>query len=242
MVFIHPEKKFTDHNEALAKIQIDNCYHFGWKKEDILLVTNFKFEYKGVNSIVVGDENFCTVRPLSTKTTIVPLVIEMGLLDGDLCWVHDLNAYQLNPISEDELGLEAFDVGLTDYGWKKRWALGSFFVKESSKDIFACVKERVFKRMLSDPSVSSEDESIFVKMMQGNDLDVNKRCKKLNITYNFTIRQIKDVYKEATKPLKVLHFRPEEYRLNQFMYGANDLKRPLMTKRLIKLFQHHGIK
>ena len=45
LIYIGPTDKFDDEHEVLTKIQIDNSLDLGWKKEDILLVTNFPYEY-----------------------------------------------------------------------------------------------------------------------------------------------------------------------------------------------------
>ena len=56
-------------------------------------------------------------------------------------------------------------------------------------------------------------------------------------------------WRNATKPLKVLHFHPDYNDVHLphstkecFMYGKNPMEHPLMSKRLIKLFNKYGIK
>lgn len=235
LVYITPEKKFSPECGTMIKVHIDNNYSLGYKKEDLLLVTNWDYEYNGVKSIVVGGEHFCAVRPRSIKTIILPALYDAGILkEGTIYWDHDFDAYQLNTIEDSELGLEGFDLGLTDYGWKPRWCLGSSFVKKGSKDIFQKVKELVVQNV--------EDEAAMVSLTRNP--DINKRCKRLNITYNLGMRNVEINYNNATKPLKVLHFHPV-YRgiklLDIFMYGRNSLGIPLMPGRLINVFKQHGI-
>ena len=72
----------------------------------------------------------------------------------------------------------------------------------------------------------------------------------MNTTYDFGLRKVKMCYEKAIKPLKVIHFQPEgELKLKTWqkaldiaMYGQNELGIPLMNKRLIKVFERHGIK
>lgn len=50
LIYIHPDRKFvgesfSSETDVLPKIQIENSLKLGWKKEDILLVTNFPYEY-----------------------------------------------------------------------------------------------------------------------------------------------------------------------------------------------------
>ncbi len=251
LIYINPSRTFFDPNQkafrdcrVLARLQIDNSLSLGWKKEDILLVTNFEFNYNGVSSLVISDESFCPFRPLSTKTTTVSYLLENGILDKEeLYWAHDFDAYQDFVINESELELENFDVGLTDYGWSQKWCLGSYFFKTSAQDIFKAIQETIYK-------IQNEDERALSQLSQNNTNNINERIKRLNITYNFGMRHIGHNYRNAIKPLKVLHFHPAypaetklpHRPLNCFMYGKNEINKPLMSKRLIKIFQQHGIK
>lgn len=236
LVYISPTKAFSEECDVLAKIQIHNSFHLGWKKEDIVLVTNFPWERGGVKAIVVGDEHYCAVRPRSIKTAIIPHLIDEGIIEkGKIYWNHDFDAYQLNVIKQGELRLANFDVGLTDYGWRDRWCMGSFFVKASSRDIFAKAKDIIYKDI--------EDETAMIELTL--DKAIAKRCKRLNITYNFGMRHVESNWQKAIKPLRVVHFHPH-YRwvptLDIFMYGKNELNMPLIDKRLRRIFNHYGIK
>ena len=52
LIYITPNG-FDTESEKLAKLQIDNSLELGWKKEDMLFVTSFPYEYRGIKSIVV---------------------------------------------------------------------------------------------------------------------------------------------------------------------------------------------
>jgi hypothetical protein len=75
------------------------------------------------------------------------------------------------------------------------------------------------------------------------------RIKKINITYNFRMWNIRSVYPMAIKPIRVIHFHPLLSRLyvspvnelDFFMYGKNKINTVLMSSRLIKIFHQHGI-
>lgn len=236
LVYIRLPKGFAGDAELSSKIQIDNSLDLGWKTEDLLVVTNFAWEYNGVKAIVVGDEHWYDKRPRSIKTAIIPFLIDQGIIEkGLLYWNHDFDAYQNSGFDEAELELEDVDIGLTDYGWRERWCLGSYFFKSSSKDIFEKTKEIIYKDI--------EDETAMMELTQ--DSEIAKRCKRLNISYNFGMRNVESNYKKAKKPLRALHFHPYDrgmQPLDVFMHGKNGLNRPLMSKRLIKIFHKHGIK
>jgi hypothetical protein len=235
LVYISPTHSFiSEEAKILARIQVDNSLSLGYKKTDILCITNFAWEYNGIKAIVVGDECYCAVRPRSIKTTIIPYLVDEGIVEnGKLYWNHDFDAYQMNPFDENELGLENFDAGLTDYGWRDRWCMGSFFFKSSSKDIFELAKPIIYRNI--------EDETAMMELTKNQ--EINRRCKRLNITYNFGMRNVESNFAKAIKPIRVLHFHPNERRvpaLDIFMHGKNGLSKPLMNERLIKIFNQHG--
>jgi hypothetical protein len=237
LVYIRYTHDFDGDCKTSSKVQIDNSLELGWKKEDIVVVTNFPWEYNGVKAIVVGDEHWYAERPRSIKTAIVPFLIDEGIIEkGKLYWNHDFDAYQLNPFDESELELEDFDAGLTDYGWQERWCMGSYFVKTSSRDIFEKAKPIIYQNI--------EDETAMVQLTT-EDQSINKRCKRLNISYNFGMRNVEANWERAIKPLRVVHFHPY-YKwvptLDIFMYGKNGLNMPLIDERFTKLLNNHGVK
>lgn len=122
--------------------------------------------------------------------------------------------------------------------------MSNFFFKIGARDIL----ELLNNTTLSRPWKSRNNEKTLTWLIKHNRIDP-ARYKRLNPTYNFTKRYIPIVYQEATKPLKVLHFRPSDKdalmadtALAMFMYGKNRLKIPLMNDRLIKVFNYHGIR
>ncbi len=240
LIYINPNG-FDEEHDILVKIQIDNSLELGWKKEDILLVTNFEYEYNGIKSMVVDGINFCYFRPLSTKTVTVAYLLEKGMINkGELYWVHDFDAYQLEPITEEEIGLdeEEMQAGFMDYGWSTKWCLGSYFFKDSAKNIFKSIKDTIYQYKI-------EDERALVALTRKNINNINDWYKKLNITYGFGMRNVASNYEKAIKPLKVIHFHPWHRgvkTLDIFMYGKNEMKIPLMTDRLIKIFNKYGIR
>ncbi len=236
LVFLSPTNTFSWIYEQCTKIQIDNSISLGYKREDIILVTNFPWEYNGVKAAVVGGEHYVAVRPRSIKTTIIPHLVDQKIIEkGKIYWNHDVDAFEVNRIDARSLGLAKFDVGLTDYGWRERWCLGSFFIKSTSRDIFEKARKLIYKDL--------EDETAMMQLTQKP--SIAKRIKRLNITYNFGMRHIGSNWGKADKPLRVVHFQPYSKRmptLNMFMYGDNEIREPLMDRRLRKIFKFHRIK
>lgn len=242
MTYINPSRKLDRERQVFFKVQIDNFYDLGGKKEDILIFTNFPYKYNGVQSIEVDDNNYCPFRPNSTKTVTIANVFKTGVFKKEeIYWGHDSDAYQQFPITDEELGMEEKDFAASTYGWSPKWQLGMYFFKSSSGDIFEALRDTVYE-------IHNEDERALVKLTNENYNNINSRINKLNNTYNFSIRHIVKAYAVADKPLKVLHFTPGYVdktmfaeSLQMFMYGKNELGIPFMTKRLIKIFKYHGV-
>lgn len=224
-MWLSANHEFSPEASNLVKIQIDNCQRLGLKQEDVLLITNFPYEYNGIKAIEVGDEHYCTVRPRSTNTTIIPALIDMGIIQpGHIYWDHDFDAFQVNQITEEELGLENYFTGLTDYGWKPRLCMGSFFVKAESKDFYSLVKPIV------EQDIEDEDA---VKMVIDANPELAKGVKMMNITYNIGQRKVEDNLARANHNPKVFHFHPSKRDLIKTFA-------PLMPPDMAEVFALHG--
>jgi hypothetical protein len=259
LIYINPSKCFSDEGKVTIKIQIDNSLDLGWKREDIMLVTNFPYEYNGIKSLVVEDDNYCSFEPLSSKTWTISNLFEKKLIkEGELYWAHDLDAFQNEVITKAELESEITDMGITDRGRVSKWSMGSIFFKSSSKDIFNWIKDIMYKYKIDEESavwiLTGHDNFLhdmippLVKGYTESDIpgikNINERVKKINISYNFRMWNIDSTVRIVVKPIRVIHFHPfqERSELDFFMYGKNRINMVLMPERLIKIFNKHGIK
>jgi hypothetical protein len=244
-IYVSPNKKFDDETEKLCRLQIDNSILHCWKREDILLVTNFKYEYREVTSLLVPDDLFYSLEPPSSKTLVIEFLLRREMLkDGELYWYHDFDAYQNTCIDEFELEMGGFDLGLTPYGYKPEWNCGSLFFRTTTQGMFSIWAKRVRDRIRRGRA----DEQEIRKMIRDNQFD-NVRWKSLNVSYNFTMRYTWRNYPNAIKPLRLLHFHPyyhdhllPDTLLNIFMYGKNRSKVVYMSNGLINLFHQYGIR
>jgi hypothetical protein len=242
LIFTGPDKKFNSEHDRLAKIQIDNSLDLGWKKEDILLFTDFEWEYRGVKSILLTEDVYYPFDLAAGKIPVIVYLLNKGLLEQDqLYWSHDFDAFENTKILESELGLEEYDLGLTHYTYKPEWQCGSIFFKNSAKDIL----ELIDKTTREKPHLSRNNEKTLTWLIKHNQINP-KRYQRMNVSYNIMSKFLQTIYPLADKPLKVLHFLPSkvndsgETALEMFMYGKNRLNIPLMSDRLIKLFKKHG--
>lgn len=257
LVYLNPMRKFAngdwgDETNILVKVQIDNGLALGWRREDILLVTNFGYEYSGVRSFVVGDDVCCSFSPTANKINAIVDLFERRIIGDDLYWYHDFDAFQLEEITERELGLNGADMGITDYGRSSinagrdlRWSTGTIFFKKNAGDIFSLWKREMYKYKVN------EEIALLEMLKKGKYSHIKQRIRKLNITYNLATRKRKviETYEMADKPLKVIHFHPFDKRpvegdndnMAVCVHGKNRMNKPLVTERLAEIFNHHGI-
>lgn len=256
MTYTHPSKAFTnsdwnDETETLVKIQIDNSLALGWRREDIVLATNFPYSYNGVDSIVIGDEGYCTHSSgTPSKISAILELYDRGLIENDIYFFHDFDAFQLLPF--DALDLISGGIALTQYGyvrrrpdWLHRWSTGVIFFDKDSKQVFDWIHHAVYKYM-------ANEEVSLLAMTRHNKWGINERIRILDIAYNFATRRrdIERTYEKAEKPLKVIHFHPSDPRIlssgfdnmDTVMRGKNHTGKPFATDLLIEVMAKHGIK
>lgn len=241
-IYINPNG-FDEETENLQKLQIDNSLELGWKIEDIILITNFSWEYRSVKAIVIPQENYCKEWKQASKINVIVYLFNQGFFQkNELYWFHDFDAFQQEIITENELGLKDIDIGLTDYGRKERWNTGSYFFNSNCQDIFQWIKEDMYKNF----NRRKNEETTLWKFTCYNFNNINSRIKRLNITYNFGVRKVKLCYKKAIKPIKVVHFHPKRIywgkttALDILMHGKNELGKPIINERLTNLFKKYG--
>ncbi len=248
MVYINPRKDFDDEGKIAIKIQIDNSLDLGWKREDIMLITNFPYQYNGINSIILNDDIYVDWFPQSTKMSAIVNLFEQGLIDKDeLCWVHDIDAYQMEVITEDELDLGKADMAVTDRRLKIKWYMCSYFFKGSAQDILRRLKEIMYQYQVDEESalmaLTTTERHRSIPLNIPGIENLPERIKKLDISYTFWPDDLSQTCKTVVKPIKVLHFHFSfDLLLDSAMYGKNSLHKPLMPERLIKIFHQHGVK
>jgi len=235
LIYINPLKKFQPHHNMMIEVQIDNSLDY-WKPEDIVVATNFPYEYHGIKSIEVPDliNSQYPEDPraiINSKTDVIIYLLENKIIT-ELTWFHDTDAFQLAPFVEDEyteFKLEK-DLGLVKYGIypernlnkvdvpdSERINSGNIFFKPEALDIF----KRVLEKMDTERIL---DESAFSLMMP----EIKDRVQIMNQTYNIGARYIHKNLDISEYPIRVVHFPPQKPQ----WYGKVKF---LLTPRLIKL-------
>lgn len=223
MTYVNPSRKFGENDGKMVEVQIDNSLDY-WKKEDILLVTNFPYVYKGVAALVVPDELCCKVNVKTSKIGIIIYLLKNKILE-DLTWVHDLDSFQLAPLDLPPLDR---DIGFIDYFYDPLINTGNIFFKPTALDVFKWINDEIHKW-------NKVDELVLPKMIQTNKNGILSRFRKLNVTYNVGMRQTERLAEFAEKPVKIAHFPPfEPETLDSFRF----LLPPKLTKLLDEKFTH----
>ena len=225
LTYISPEKTFNQEHQAAVKIQIDNSLSLGWKPEDIILATNFPYEYNGVKSIILPDECYCEYHWPATKIYAIVELFRQGLIT-DTIWYHDFDCFQLNEMRLPEFA----EIGITNYGRMPRMCSASIFFKPSAAYLFEFLKIDIDSKKI-------DEERGLGRLMVGRD-----NITHLNITYAFHKFNLKNCYQIAEKPLIAAHFHLTPDKYNFFVRGQNKLGKPLIPDRLVGIFHKHGFR
>lgn len=223
--YIYPEKKFAPEYVLMSEAQIENSLNY-WDIKDILLVTNFPHEYKGVKSIVVGDELNAKVQShgtsLSNKPLVIKYLIEHGLVD-ELNWFHDWDMWQLAPLN---LSTITKDIAIADYSYKPRIHFGSVFFKPLAWDIAEVINNVTEKKQVNE-------EEAFNILARDNINNINDRFEKLDVSYNVGMMNLRTSIQRAQKPLKIAHFPPHK---EKYLRKATGILPPSLNKIIREKF------
>lgn len=184
--------RYTENSiEVLLKAQIENSLDLGWLDKDMIVITNFPFEFMGIKSVIIDLNKFCWT---GSKMFGLQNYLENNKID-DVIWAHDLDAWQNAWFDCPEFK----DVGGSYYS-RPKFNGGSIFWKESSKDIIDEVVNRLKKDNLKkeEPTLNEVFKSDKYK----------DRVTVLNETYNVGCSGYVERYERSIKPIKVCHFHP----------------------------------
>jgi hypothetical protein len=189
------------------KIQVENSLRLGWKKEDIVFVTNFEFEHMGVKAYINNDLIPTATRFLGKHYS---LCWAMQRFDDDW-WVHDHDTWQLRPF-----GLPEMKTDICAYKfWGKKVGDSSFFVKKEAKNII---------KNFIDYTINEAER---FKNRKGGEVYWYNFIIENKIPYDildwaYALRRNKFEarYAAATKPIKAVHIKNKRTLLG-FYCGQN---------------------
>ena len=193
-----------DNIDRLLKAQIENSFELKWKKEDIILLANFDYDYMDVKSTRIDFNKFCLTG--SKMFAILHCFKELKI--DDIIWSHDTDAWQNCYFDEHDLHCDIdnnhidwglYDVGATWYS-RPKFNGGSIFWKPSSIDIIEHIVDSLIKNEAKreEPTINETFKS-----------DVFKdRIAILNNTFNVGCSGFVPRWERSIKPIKVCHLHP----------------------------------
>ena len=212
LIFVDPLKDFNKEHQVLAKIQIDWSLNF-WKPEDIVLVTNFPYEYRGVKAVQVEDDCYYPAFNRATKLPVINRMFEKGMINDEF-WFHDFDVFQLIPM-ESKSKFAAVLYGKNPKAPEYKWNAGSFFFNKDSKDIFSKIEGLMWEKEI-------DEETALMKMIEEGFTDY----EELDNSYCVHI------YNPKVDNPKVLHFHP---------YKKHHREKFTLPTNLTEIFIKHGI-
>jgi len=180
-------KNNRDKIKVMLDAQILNSLDVGWLPENILLVTNFDYEYMGVKARKTEFNPQCLT---GSKMYAVRYALEYY----DFLWSHDLDAWQNVWFDSPEIK----DVGATTYD-NRKFNGGSIFWKVSALDIVNEIIDTI------ETEGAIREENVLNRVFKKH----SDRVTKLNFTYNVGCSNYRGRWEESFKPVKVVHFHPD---------------------------------
>lgn len=208
--------------EKLLRAQIHNSLDLGWTAENLVIISNERFSYMGIQTIQADLNEFCF-----TGSKMFGLKWYFDNMDkGQMVWSHDLDAWQNIVFEEPEF---TGDVGIAQYS-NTKFNGGSIFWKPSSKDLINTIVN------ILEIENAPREEPTLNKFLKAK--SVKSRVSVLNNTYNVGCSGYVVRYNKSIKPVHVCHFHPD----NRIAWETHALDRNELgiigiTKRLEKLIR-----
>ena len=215
-------------NEQLfnyLRAQIDWSIQLGWKKEDIIIGTNFDFEYNGVKNYQLTD--VCTYSGYNNFWYGALELMKNGVLNEDY-WLHDQDSWPVRYFNFPKFDGE---IAGCEYQATPFWNCSTIYLKKTSQFLLEYIVELM--RDNPDYPVSSDEEWIAF-LRHSNHSEIKNYLTSINTRYNVGRTFFKDRYENATKPINVLAFKPD---LDK---DFNTIKH-LLDEDFIDIFRKHNI-
>jgi hypothetical protein len=215
-------------NEVLIntlKAQIDNSLLYGWAKEDIILGTNFDFEYNGIKNVTL--KNICTFNPFVNKWYGALELLETGVLTDDF-WMHDQDNWQV-----EKFEFPSFEQNLAGCTYKYLGEIntGSLFFKKTSMDFL----KYIVKFIDANKHLKVASDENYIALMRSNTNAV-RHINIINNEYNVGMTNFQHRFDSAVKPIKVIGVKPHDKDCLKF-YTDKDL----VPMELINIFKNNKL-
>jgi len=210
--------------QTLLKAQIENSIEVGWSRSDIIVLSNFEFEYMGVRPILTDLNKFCWT---GSKMFGMKYLMDNNLVSDGIIWARDLDAWQGVWFEEPDVA----DVGASYYS-RPTFNGGSVFWRLSAKDIV----DDIVDRLVQDKS--KREEPTLNEVFKSE--QYSSRVTVLNCTYNVGCSGYVPRYERSIKPIRVYHFHPyNRIAWETHCLDRNGLGEKGLNIRLEKLIRRH---
>lgn len=181
--------------ETLMKAQIHNALEVGWNIDDIILLTNFNFEFMGVKAQIIPLNDFC----LSGSKMWGLLWLFNNTRVDETIYAGDLDCWQNCWFNEPDFST---DVAACQYS-NPKWNGGNIFWKPESRDIVNKVVE-----ILTENKAPNEEPTLN-QVFRSEEYKDRITC--LNSTYNVGCSGFFERFTRSDKPIKICHFHPPNF-------------------------------
>lgn len=236
--------------EDYAQVQIKNMLDLGYRPNEIILATNFAWEYMGVRSIILrNSEAPPGVKKVCSKMLAVKELMDRKIIrDKYVYWLHDLDVVQniMFPIPKE---MEDVRFGLVPFSSSDLLGATSFFFKSSAYDIIKLWCDQIAETYKADERALNY--GLIEKGMIKEGIDYAVLNRSYSYTYKahskFWKRQKKAnildaklgaIYESVDMPLKAVDFNYMPYRNHMKGWGRKSWIGEL-SRRLIYLLKKH---
>lgn len=234
-VIIYNQLSTTNHgasrwsNESLFnyfRAQIDNSIKLGWEKEDIILGTNFEFEYNGVKSHMLTE--ICDWSGFNNFWFGALELVKKGII-ADKFWLHDHDSWQIAPMEFPNFNGVIAGV---EYVGTREWNCGSIYFNENSLDILEYIVNTLTLNKQADVS---SDEIIIAFLRQNSPL--KDQMISINSRWNVGLTHAELRLLNAIKPVIVLSFKPDQKNIFETLEKKNLYS--LLDKDFLHILNNH---
>lgn len=219
--------------EIILKAQIENSINLGWDKKEIIIITNFRFEFMGVKTHKINLNKHCLT---GSKMWALDYIFANDYYidhEHEIWWAHDLDAWQNITFVPPKFK----DVGITTYSTKK-FNGGSTFWKAAARDI---IHDIIMELKLG----KEKEEPTLNKLLREE--KYKERVTVIDNTYNVGCSGFVPRIIRAHKPICISHINPlnriawETHRLDRNGLGLVSISGSLESV-LRKYYPHLAIK
>jgi len=199
--------------------QIDSLLTLGWNAKNILLLTNFKHDFMGVNAIQIDFNKQCLT---GSKLWAAQYIFKNNLCD-EILWAGDLDLWMSTYFDEPEI----LDVGLSTYSNVKKLNGGNIFWNTESIDIIDKIIETIEQRE------EQKEEPVINEILKSG--KYKKRVTILNTSWNCGCSGFYPRFLRAEKPIRCVHLNIN----NRLAWETHALSRDGMGVRSVSKQLEH---